>query len=108
MAENQHTPGPWFAADDMEVRGKPVYRLNDTGHPVTLAHVVDHGHERTIANARLIARAPELLEENERLRYALDALVSIREELQLAEGKPVGRVLYINRLFREARELLGK
>ena len=38
------------------------------------------------------------------LLWAADAVVDIREELRLAEGLPPGRVLYIDRLFRELDE----
>lgn len=37
---------------------------------------------------------------------ALDGLQAVREDLRLAADQPAGRVLYIDRIFREAREAL--
>ena len=59
-------------------------------------------------HAELIASAPRLKADNEMLLFALDALVSIRDEMRLGENIPVGRVLYIDRLFREATEAINK
>lgn len=54
----KHTPGPWMIA------GKTVYALNEDGYNRFSALVQDaHTKEsELVANARLIAAAPELLE----------------------------------------------
>lgn len=68
MADTKHTPGPWIV-DHTEkgLIGKPATRIISDG-PVctqTVAHLMDdaylNGEGSTIANARLIAAAPELL-----------------------------------------------
>ena len=56
-----HTPGPWFV-DLHSGPGAPLVRRED-GHPICLLESVRTGAaERPVANARLIAAAPDLLE----------------------------------------------
>lgn len=90
QAEAQHTPGPWEAPgrDDDDY----VICATVKGKRRTLAHIHDHdllGIDAE-ANAALIARAPELAAENERLRALLaDALKLVKQ----VDGKPTKRVL---------------
>ena len=66
MSETKHTPGPWEVSWDKygkesEIHGKS--ELND-GPICIIPHddVTESGAEEQLANARLIAAAPELLE----------------------------------------------
>lgn len=49
-----HTPGPWIVGITVD-QGWPVFRLRDLGDP-------DANGTEVLANRRLIATAPELLE----------------------------------------------
>lgn len=66
MSETKHTPGPWvFCWDkygkESEIHGKS--ELNDAPICIVLHDdVTESGAEEQLANARLIAAAPELLE----------------------------------------------
>jgi len=62
-----HTLGPWKDGEDGTITGPQ----SDRGWPV-IAEVTDHGDGEWIANARLIAAAPDLLR-------AGDAAVDILE-----------------------------
>ena len=77
-----HTPGPWeFDEGNMgSCYSKPYYGIITNSHYSVYIHVGaiadDHRGNRgredeCIANARLIAAAPELLAERDRLRQAL-------------------------------------
>lgn len=59
---SKHTPAPWLLADGDK---KFVYALNDKGINAFFAHVQDPhtSKEELEANARLIAAAPEMLDE---------------------------------------------
>jgi hypothetical protein len=62
----QHTPGPW----SLEAV-KDYLRHEDTG--------IDTGHPEALANARLIAAAPELMEELRNLAQGLADYVNDSE-----------------------------
>lgn len=78
MSEHHHTPGPWF------------HDLNDGHYPIvrapsawivaktdcSLNGVYIEDREERIANARLIAAAPELLDELESLSITIRNLIS--------------------------------
>lgn len=65
MSETKHTPGPW-CVDDAE-RGGDAYVLGrEGGDPVDVATVTNRGDDdQCVANANLIAAAPDLLAELE-------------------------------------------
>ena len=72
MSETKHTPGPWEVSWDKygkesEIHGKS--ELND-GPICIIPHddVTESGAEEQLANALLIAAAPEMLEALEALR----------------------------------------
>lgn len=67
MAEAKHTPGPWSCSYEPQPNGCPI--VGARGLMVAmLAHTVNMPQQReeAIANARLIAAAPELAEEHQR------------------------------------------
>lgn len=76
MKHEGFTPGPWEAAtaDNLDQDGVAVYYRNKGGMRVTLAscrYLGTADPAPALANAALIAAAPVLLAENERLRDAL-------------------------------------
>ena len=75
MTEIKHTPGPWFSKragtpQDGEYDYAIIAKIG--GEPMVIAEAFGRVSETkkacAEANARLIARAPELLAENEKLR----------------------------------------
>ena len=67
----KHTPGPWRVDDDSSdfdiyVVGRPVWGAKRYGVPgewdVCTIEILDERPDETMANARLMAAAPELLE----------------------------------------------
>lgn len=60
---SEHTPGPWQI-----VNNRPLEIFDENGTPIARMRVVD-GEE---ANAKLIARAPEMLAELERVKKDFD------------------------------------
>ena len=76
---NKHTPGPWMVVDDHP--DKACYYIQEKNHLDEIAAI--YRYERnpcdTLADARLIAAAPELLEA---VQYALDVSA---EGLRLGE-----------------------
>ena len=103
MSDTKHAPGPWrvFDRDDTEdTFGRDAWRITEDGTP---------GEEEQIARvygnaatAALIARAPELLAENGRLRVALGTIVS---DLALDSDSGVCPPEYRARLARYVRDL---
>ncbi len=82
------TPGPWRTSHGVVLVGP--------GGGTTIARAYDRGDkkgEEHLANARLIAAAPDLLAENERLRELLEraanALDPIRHPTMTAEDELV-------------------
>lgn len=76
MKHTGYTPGPWLAAtkDNLDTDGAGVFAHNKAGLPyyIALCRYMGSGDpSRAIANARLIADAPRLAEENEKLRGIL-------------------------------------
>lgn len=68
MAEFKHTPGPWKAHIDYPLgpyEGHSIKATNEVETPITFLWVGGglRGKERQLANAHLIATAPELLKE---------------------------------------------
>jgi len=98
--KNQYTPGPWKVNKDFKI---PVieYDLGDGGEPLPIVGTV-HGVDRDmcIANARLIAAAPELLEAAEailmkqedeswfRLPKNCSEIKMLRDAVSKATGQP--------------------
>lgn len=84
-----HTPGPWdaFPDDYGTANGSTHYSVVTDGASLVLAYVLAYANRKEIpankANARLIAAAPTLLEENRRLREIYT------DVLELLDNSPV-------------------
>jgi len=77
MSEAKYTPGPWFyveAADQGEFFGCGVSETADGPGFIWFDDAINP--EKDIANVRLIAAAPDLLEALEELADLFDAMVS--------------------------------
>jgi len=95
MSKAQHTQGPWKILP--EECTKPYIRIRGTvfGGRYKVANVLspsyeginDREHEETVANARLIAAAPELLEALEELMPAITAQSDGIEHMATLEGR---------------------
>jgi len=62
--EAKHTPGPWAVEVDTRQDGQPGYaiRQGDDGYGAVIAETrPDEPSTNTLANARIIAAAPQLL-----------------------------------------------
>jgi hypothetical protein len=71
VSEHKHTPGPWRVAQSDTPCIKNIEGPSFTIRCVMLATDLDEGdYRRRLADLELIARAPDLLAENERLREA--------------------------------------
>lgn len=96
-----HTPGPWSIEANKKsfTVGTPKDKLGS----YMFAEIVAKGIQ-TQANARLIADAPALLADNERLREALADLVkSLREYMPaIAEPAPTASGLKAHYMLAEA------
>lgn len=100
---SKHTPGPWRVDGGVSEYGAPaVYALEDVRGGkrnrmfATVYGGPDTPREETVANARLIALAPEMLEAIERLLWLIEIELKIdgqhitagaRSLLARAEGR---------------------
>lgn len=82
----QHTPGPWLteAFDTANGTAEQVFAMIE-GTPVEICDVSPDHEDGGVANARLIAAAPELLE-------ALQSLLDLASD-------PAGQTLTIRQVF---------
>lgn len=88
MVETKHTPGPWFLINDHCVGGPET--TNGAGHGIAMCGMRARSEEEAKANALLIASAPELLKELQRLVaevYWLDGVHKSRAVIAKATGK---------------------
>lgn len=94
-AHGKHTPGPWEAWP-MEDGCSVAYRINDArGYEIGVTSGRD-GEGEEVANARLIAAAPELLEALTRLRRVAGVELGatrpdVLEQAEAAIAKAEGR-----------------
>jgi hypothetical protein len=102
MAEAKHTPGPWlfephngYGAKDPDGEPWPFGYIS-TAHPspiFELSTPLVFPHEELVANARLIAAAPDLLAACQavlgewRDGYGLDCIEQLRAAIAKAEGR---------------------
>ena len=62
MSETKHTPGPWKPSTDYRLRSIDIVPWNAQGESIAKIKTgMPTGDGEAIANARLIAAAPELL-----------------------------------------------
>ena len=88
MHNNNHTPGPWAPAIDRDsfdsrldvFRVLAVESKPDPQGPLTVAKVNHHLANESLANARLIAAAPEMLDALHLALACLDAAANGRLE----------------------------
>ena len=69
MSETKHTPGPW----EVDLSGTVIARVMKGGFMVAKIRKLAHAWHEQVANAHLIAAAPELLE-------ALQAIIADVEQ----------------------------
>lgn len=101
MSDTAHTPGPWEATD---LTGKPV---NDPGvmsakHCVATVWINDISRKQAVANAQLMAAAPDMLAalrevegflndqadaDDGRPNDAMRHLMEVRAAIAIAEGR---------------------
>lgn len=91
--ELKHTPGPWFAEDDDWTDGEDALITCESREGMVSVAKVEGGgsesgydsdfSEEQMANAKLIAAAPELLEALQDALYRLDVLISNGQEVYL-------------------------
>ena len=89
---NKHTPGEWRVRNN-SIGGPFVSSDNGTIADVRTfggVHVGGHQHPETIANARLIAAAPDMLDE---LLFVLDWAVTERGPLRKQEIESIRAVI---------------
>ena len=106
MSNTKHTPGPWSISSACKnainaERNNKLIGIGTTYHDPDSVYFI--GQDEAIANARLIAAAPELLE-------ALKSAASLANELALAKLFP-GTVLNddkVNELLDKYREIIAK
>ncbi len=77
MNNHKHTPGPWKIGVRQPTSDKFIYSSN--GGEVADCDRKTNFHDENLANARLIASAPELLDACELLFKTLDALDYFRD-----------------------------
>lgn len=83
MNEHKHTPGPWHTSRNERL---PYLIYASDGYVVADVKVY-HGRHDIMANARLIAAAPELLDALEGVCEALEVTLSRLGVCGLGDGK---------------------
>ena len=85
MSAAKHTPGPWKVISEQTAREVEVFEIAEISHYRVIRDARGDGFDaqgHDLADARLIAAAPELLEA---LRGALKALDAIGDEMTVGE-----------------------
>ena len=73
MNESKHTPGPWYHNPADEPQNAERHVCVDEGRWLrVIARVKQNDKDNALANARLIATAPDLLEALEKIMVAVD------------------------------------
>lgn len=83
MSEQKHTSGPWEVAPGNDVTGYPYFYINGMSRSVELGELV--------ANARLIAAAPEMLEALKEIVHNWDGEPEDMAAANAAIAKATGR-----------------
>jgi len=83
MSETKHTPGPWIIQHEMDNEGIYIYedeseneicRIPNTNEVEKWGNLMIEDPETRVANARLIAAAPELLNALQDIKCLLQEL----------------------------------
>ena len=89
----QHTPGPWYVGTEFNDQGRHIYAAQkvrhedgDEWHPLIACTDDDERLVDWQANARLIAAAPDLLDELKRLRRAYVSLLETGRDRIIQAG----------------------
>lgn len=101
MTAPKHTPGPWFYSQESIDPDWYIVKINGG---LIVANV--NSHLRQVANARIIAAAPDLLE-------ALHAIVEARDALEAARmlsdfGGECAAQEFVDRAIYAARAAIAK
>lgn len=103
-----HTPGPWRTGQ--EIRANTV--IGENGYTICSGMIGSERqymiYENWEQNAQLIAAAPDLLEENRRLREALEACRPYIEDLQSENFEDADACIGIDRDLDNAFILMQK
>ena len=86
-----HTPGPWFV-HDLRGIGGPISISCTTPDHITVADIgpgIENTEAEALANARLIAAAPDLLIERDRLREALENMPAVTIALRTPQERDI-------------------
>lgn len=86
------TPGPWHIAKSPD-SARSIWIHGPNGEAVATCRDKDdstEGHVRRLANATLIKSAPQLAEENAKLRAALVAVITVYDLALIDEDDPLG------------------
>jgi hypothetical protein len=62
MKNNKHTPGPWLIEEGDDDECYHIYSPDDGIGTMYIAKDIDQGKDHGLADAKLIAAAPDLLE----------------------------------------------
>ena len=73
MTQQEHTAGPWFFSPEHRPNHYGCNIAAETGENIATVHNGENDNKETIANARLIAAAPELLEALDRIEAKLES-----------------------------------
>jgi hypothetical protein len=90
QSESSHTPGPWHWDSD-PVKGDPTgrirYRVCTTGKTITQVYYssFEGGHTNAVADAKLIAAAPDLLEALKKAASELEQYVDFQQKSDYLE-----------------------
>lgn len=89
----QHTPGPWKVGQTFTFHGVTFLSINhEDGSPIAQTLPIACGREQALANARLIAAAPETARERDGLRGQLDWALRREQGLIRSENNLVEKL----------------
>lgn len=107
MEQSKHTPGEWKAVYNSEqFMGQAAIYGCDGDENGRVIAVMDTSDETDAANIDLVCAAPALLEENQKLRQALEGLVKNTDLGKLKITKDFSLInahAYANKVLHETR-----
>ena len=109
MAKNNHTPGPWkvFPIEN-KAHHHTYYKVgnsttDDVRHATSVCNVTTRNSEQAEANAKLIARAPQMLEDVKKMYNKKENEKLALKCIELCTGLPYGSKLslkYVTRAYK--------